>query len=74
MVYEAMNSPEKAEACFKRAMLLGENGLGSDRHDVSSILESYATLLRTLKRAGEAAKLEARAKQLAAKERGPGPK
>jgi tetratricopeptide (TPR) repeat protein len=67
LLNEALNTPQKADAYFKRAVLIGEQGLGGEHPEVAEILETYAVLLRNLKRPMEAAKLEARVKELKAK-------
>jgi tetratricopeptide (TPR) repeat protein len=67
LLNEALNTPQKADAYFKRAVLIGEQGLGGEHPEVAEILETYAVLLRNLKRPAEAAKLEARVKELKTK-------
>jgi hypothetical protein len=67
LLNEALDSPQKADAFFKRALLIGEQGLGGEHPEVAEILEAYAVLLRNLKRPVEATKLENRAKEIKAK-------
>jgi len=67
LLNEALNTPQKADAFFKRAVLIGEQGLGGDHPEVAEILETYAVLLRNLKRPTEAARLESRAKEIKSK-------
>jgi tetratricopeptide (TPR) repeat protein len=56
----------RAEACFKRALKLGEKRLNPNDPDVAGSLEGYAALLRKAGRAAEAAPLEARAQAIRA--------
>jgi tetratricopeptide (TPR) repeat protein len=67
LLYETTNVAAKAETFYKRAMLLGETGLGGDHPQISNTMENYATMLRALKRPAEAARVEARAKEIKAK-------
>lgn len=67
MVYETTNVAVKAELFYKRAMLLGETGLGGEHPEISDTMANYATMLRALKRPAEAARIESRAKEIKAK-------
>jgi tetratricopeptide (TPR) repeat protein len=46
LLNEALNTFPKADAYFKRAVLIGEQGLGGEHPEVAEILETYAVLLR----------------------------
>ncbi len=42
LLNDALNLPVKAEVFFKRALLIGEQGLGGDHPEVAKIMEAYA--------------------------------
>ena len=64
VLHALMRSPREAEFCLKRALAIGEAGLGPEHSAVAGILSNYAVVLRKLKRAVEAKSLEQRAKTI----------
>ena len=59
----------EAEPLYKRALTIIEAALGLEHPNVAKVLENYAVLLRKMSREEEAAKLEARAREIRAKAR-----
>ena len=57
----------EAESCCMRAMSIYEKHPTTEAPGMAKALEDYATLLRKTGRAAEAAKVEARVKELRAK-------
>jgi kinesin light chain len=59
----------EAERFYRRALQVGEQALGPRDPFVAQILEDYADMLRKTKRVSAAEKLEARAKDIRARQK-----
>jgi hypothetical protein len=66
MLYEDQGRYANAEQLCQQAIALLEKGFGSDHPNLAIFLENYSHLLRKLRRADEAAALEARARTIRA--------
>jgi tetratricopeptide (TPR) repeat protein len=67
LLNDALNQPNKADLFYKRALLIGEQGMGGEHPEVAEIMETYAVLLRNLKRPAEASRVEAKAREIKSK-------
>lgn len=63
-IYQSQGRYEEAEPLYKRAVEVAEKAVGKDHPAVATVAEKYASLLRKTNRGNEAAKLEARAKEI----------
>jgi tetratricopeptide (TPR) repeat protein len=63
-LYQAQNKLEQSEDLYKQALGIYEQAVGYDREAYVKTLKSYASLLRRRQRAGEAERLEERAKSV----------
>lgn len=68
-VYFLQQKYTQAEPLFKRALAINEKILGPNAPNVASCLENYAELLDKTNRQDEAAKLQARARSIRAKQK-----
>ena len=68
VLYYAQGLYAEAEPLFKRALAIREKALGPEHPHVAKSLENYAGLLRKTYRGSEAAKMEARAKRIRARQ------
>ena len=62
--YHKQGKYAQAEPFLQRALAIVEKALGPDHPNVARVLESYAQLLRQMKRGAAARKLEARARTI----------
>ncbi len=67
-LYREQGKYAQAEPLYQRALAIVEKALGPDRPDVAQALENYADLLSRMGRDEGAAKLEARAQAIRAKQ------
>ena len=68
-LYDSQGKYVEAESLYKRTLAIFEAALGPEHPNVATVLENYAVLLRKMNRGEEAAKLEARAREIRAKAR-----
>ncbi len=66
LLYESTKDVKDADAFYQRALLIGEKPMGGQKMEVGETLQAYATFLRANGRIAEAAKVEARLKELRA--------
>jgi tetratricopeptide (TPR) repeat protein len=68
-LYYSQGKYAEAEPLYKRTLAIFEAALGPEHPNVATVMENYAVLLRKMNREDEAARLEARAKEIRAKAR-----
>ncbi len=68
VLYRAQGKYAEAEQLHQRSLAIYEKARGPDHPDVATVLENYADLLSKTGRADEAAKMEARAQAIRAKQ------
>ena len=66
-LYHVQSKYEQAEPLYQRALAIYEQVLGPEHPDTIMVLKNYASLLRRMKRKGEARQLEARVQKISAK-------
>jgi tetratricopeptide (TPR) repeat protein len=69
LLYKSQGKYAEAEPLYKLALTIFEAALGPEHPNMATVLGNYADLLRKMNRMDEAARLEARAKEIRAKAR-----
>jgi transcriptional regulator with XRE-family HTH domain len=49
-IYSGLGKHMEAEQCYQKALVIDENALGKEHHQVASVLRNYAALLRAIQR------------------------